>query len=265
MRRGTSRLTVERCWWESGQGTIHYQVAGAGPPLVLVHGLSGSARWWARNVEPLARHCRVHVIDLFGFGSSRAGPPFVLAEAARQLVRWLDALNIKRASVVGHSMGGFIAADLAAAYPDRVERLALVDAVAVPLGRRHLQHVSALLRGLWYMPPGFLPILLTDAARAGPLTLCKAARELLSADLTPRLTHIRATTLLIWGERDALVPVALGQRLRAAIPRARLAVVPRAGHNPMWDAPEPFNRLLIEFLTTPTEVAGALGASRSAA
>ena len=68
-----------------GSALIHYQVAGAGQPLVLIHGLSGSSRWWSRNIEALARHFRLYVVDLVGFGASRNGHPFVLAEAAGYL------------------------------------------------------------------------------------------------------------------------------------------------------------------------------------
>ena len=240
--------TDERCA-QVGAVPISYQVFGAGPPVVLVHGLSGSGRWWARNVEPLARWFRVYVVDLIGFGRSRDRHTFVLSEAAAYLTRWMDQLDIERASVVGHSMGGFIAADLAANFPDKVDKLVLVDAAALPFERGYAQHVLGLAWALRHMPVGFLPILFTDAWRAGPVTIWKAARELLGSDIRPKLAHIRAPTLVVWGEHDSLVPLDLGKRLRACLPGADLVVIESAGHNPMWDRAEAFNRVVVDFLT----------------
>jgi pimeloyl-ACP methyl ester carboxylesterase len=239
---------VERRYIEIDSVCIYYQVAGAGPPVVLVHGLSGSGRWWARNIAALADSFHLHVIDLIGFGESRAGHRFVLGEAADYLVRWLDRLAIPRASVVGHSMGGFIAADLAAHHPDRVDRLMLVDAVALPFSHSYWQQALGLAQGLWRLPLGFVPVLLADAYRAGPRTILKAARELLTSDLRPMLARIQTPTLVVWGERDSVVPIELGERLTACLPNARFRVIPGAGHNPMWDRPAEFNRAALDFL-----------------
>jgi pimeloyl-ACP methyl ester carboxylesterase len=215
---------------------------------VLVHGLSGSSRWWARNVGVLAECFRVHIVDLIGFGSSRDGHRFVLSEAADYLALWMDRLEIKRASLIGHSMGGFISAELAANMPDRVERLVLVDAVALPFERSHAQHLLGLAQGLRRLPIGFLPILLTDAYRAGPITILRAARELLATDIRGKLARIHAPTLVLWGANDAVVPLELGQRLAAALPNAGLVVIEDAGHNPMWDRADAFNRVVLDFL-----------------
>ena len=87
-----------------GPLTVHYEVTGEGPPLVLVHGLSGSGRWWAYNVPSLAKHFRVYNVDLVGFGRSR-GQRLVLQEAAGWLAEWLQMTGITQAHLVGHSMG----------------------------------------------------------------------------------------------------------------------------------------------------------------
>ncbi|HLH24543.1 MAG TPA: alpha/beta fold hydrolase [Chloroflexota bacterium] len=258
------RARLESRYLQMGDTTIHYQVAGEGRPVVLVHGLSGSTRWWARNVGPLAERFRVYVVDLIGFGGSRAASRFALREATGHLVRWMDRLALDRASVIGHSMGGFIAADLAADVPARVDHLVLVDAVALPLGRTRWRQAVGLLHGLWRLPVGFLPILLADAHRAGPATILRAAHELLAADIQAKLARVAAPTLLIWGERDAIVPVELGERLARALPRARLVVLPGAGHNPMWDRADAFNRAVLAFLAE-ERPARAVAAARSAA
>ncbi len=256
---------VESRYLQIGDAQLHYQVAGQGAPVVLLHGLSGSTRWWARNVPALARHFRVYLIDLIGFGASRAASRFALHEAASHLTCWMDYLGIERASLVGHSMGGFIAADLAAQAPQRVERLVLVDAAALPLPRGRWQQARGLLQGLWRLPVSFLPVLFTDAHRAGPVTILRAAQELLRADIQGKLARVVVPTLLVWGEGDALVPVELGERLASALPRAELVVLPGAGHNPMWDRPDAFNRLVLDFLKRPAPPATTSRAARTAA
>lgn len=233
-----------------GRVTIAYEIAGEGEPIILIHGLSGSGAWWSRNVGALAERFRVHVVDLIGFGASRGGQAFVLQEAARHLAGWMEQLGIEHAAVVGHSMGGFVAVDLAAEFPDRVARLVLVDAAALPFQRRYLKHALGLMQASRYLPLDFWPTLVRDALRAGPLTIGRAAFELFSADISEKLERVRAPTLVIWGEYDRLVPIEFGEQLCRLLPTNRqLMVIKGAGHNPMWDRPKTFNDVLIDFLT----------------
>jgi pimeloyl-ACP methyl ester carboxylesterase len=234
-----------------GAARITSQVMGSGPPLVLIHGLSGSAHWWRRNTAALARHFRVYAVDLIGFGGSHGRQAFVLDEAAEYLAGWCAQLGIERASFAGHSMGGYIAADLAASAPGLVDRLVLVDAAVLPLGRGYVQHALGLAGALRFTPPSFLPVLVRDSLRAGLWTVVGAARQLLASDITVKLSAIRASTLLVWGEHDPLVPLEVGWRLLEALPESRLEIIAGAGHNPMWDRPEEFNRLVLQFLGAP--------------
>jgi pimeloyl-ACP methyl ester carboxylesterase len=244
----SSSQTIIRRRAQIGQATIVYQVTGSGPPIVLVHGLSGSSRWWARNIQPLAKRFRVHAVDLIGFGSSRGGQRFILGEAADYLERWMDQVGLECASLVGHSMGGYITAELAANHPERVERLVLVDAAALPFNRSFTAHGLGLILALRSMVPSFLPTLLYDALRAGPRTLWGAANDLLHSDLRPKLKHIQAPTLLVWGQHDTLVPLELGEQLSQHMRNKGLLVIKGAGHNPMWDCPLAFNREVGAFL-----------------
>jgi pimeloyl-ACP methyl ester carboxylesterase len=232
---------------------IAYQTAGTGAPLVLIHGLSGSGRWWAKNLEALARQFTVYIVDLIGFGRSRGRHPFVLGEAADYLARWLDRLGIERASVVGHSMGGVIALDLAARYPERADRMVLAAPPALP-APGYLRHVPGLLRALRHVPLGFLSVLAYDAARSGPRTLTSAAAQLLAVS-TAELERVEAPSLLVWGEHDTLVPRAVGRELCQRLPRAEMVLVPGAGHVPMWERPVHFNQLTLMFLTARTPLA----------
>src|SRR5215207_8972890 len=102
--QNSSRLERRRA--KIGPATIAYEVGGSGPPVVLVHGLSGSSRWWRRNIGALTPQRRVYTVDLIGFGASRPRQRFALAEAAGYLTQWMDQLALERVSLVGHSMGG---------------------------------------------------------------------------------------------------------------------------------------------------------------
>jgi pimeloyl-ACP methyl ester carboxylesterase len=241
-----------------GSATVHSQIVGSGPPVVLVHGMSGSARWWGKNVRALASHFELHIVDLIGFGKSR-GHRFVLSEAADSLHTWMGRLGVPRASLVGHSMGGFIVADMAARFPETVDRLVLVNAAALPFDYGHLQHAVGLARALPRLPLGFLTVLATDSYRAGPLTLLRAGRQLLRTDIRHQLAAIQAPTLLIWGERDSVVPPRIGRRLAEFLPHATLVVIKGAGHVPMWEQPSAFNAALLDFLTAPADTRPGAG------
>lgn len=228
-------------------GRIAYQVSGNGPAVVLLHGLSGSSRWWVRNAPFLARHFRVYVVDLIGFGRSR-GQRFALLESPNLILEWMDSVDERSFSLIGHSMGGYVAASIAAADPGRIDSLVLVDGVVQPLGWPVLRSAWGLIEALPYMPPDFYPVLGTDALRAGPVTLLRAIQDIHRLDLVIDLSRISAQTLVIWGEHDRLIPLEFGKKLHQALPGSSLAVLPGAGHVAMWDRAEDFNRLVLEFL-----------------
>ncbi len=226
---------------------LHHRVWGAGPPVVLVHGLSGSGRWWRRNVAALQQRHTVYVLDLSGYGAARRQRALGVREAAALIGDWLEDTDLRGVSLVGHSMGGHICVHVAARCPDRLDNLVLVCAsglLRTSAYRVALQLPRALITGR----KRFVPRILTDALRAGPLNLWRNARDLLRDSIQDLLPLIRARTLVIWGERDALVPVELGAVLARSIPGARFEVIPRAGHVVMVDAPAAFNATLLAFL-----------------
>ena len=115
---------------------LAYEVAGSGPPLILLHGLSGSGRWWGRNVPAFADSFRTYTVDLPGFGQSRGVRWSRLDDIADRLADWLVDEGLSQAHIAGHSLGGAVAARLAARHPDRIDRLVLVDAAIRLQGRR---------------------------------------------------------------------------------------------------------------------------------
>lgn len=237
----------------AGDHEIHaLEVGDADESVFLLHGLSGSSRWWQRAVPGLAQRYRVVVPDLIGFGRSRrVGRLPSIATIAAVVADWMPGAGLETAHVVGHSMGGQVAIHLAARFPERVGRLVLADAAGIPRPTTpgKLIRFAAEIAPLWrWGDPTFLPVILADALAAGPRTLLQAIGHILQDDVRPLLPRIRAATLIVWGARDNWVPIEHAELLKEGIPDARVAVVPAAGHNPMVDRPAEFNRLVLDFL-----------------
>ncbi|MEX2571557.1 MAG: alpha/beta fold hydrolase [Gemmatimonadota bacterium] len=236
-----------------GDHEIHALEFGAGEePIILIHGLSGSSRWWVRNIPALAAHWRILVPDLIGFGRSRAtGPLPDMPEIALLLLEWIDSMALRRVHLVGHSMGGQISIHLAVHSPERVASLILVDAAGIPrpMTPRSLFRFAAEAGPLWrWGDPAFLPVIARDAWTAGPRVLLRAIRHIVRDDVRPLLPELRVPTLIIWGERDTLVPLSDASEFHRLIAGARLAVLRGAAHNPMVDRPAAFNRIVSAFL-----------------
>jgi pimeloyl-ACP methyl ester carboxylesterase len=233
-----------------GGWPISYEAAGEGEPVVFVHGLSGSTRWWFRNVRTIAERHRIYLVDLPGFGTMRSlRGRFVLAETATWLSEWMEAAGLERAHLVGHSMGGYASVRLAASRPELVRRLVLVAPAGVPAERSMLGHLVPLLLTVRHATPAFLAVLVQEALRMGPMTLWRVARDLLAEDVRGDLRNIEAPTLLVWGENDPLIPPAVGDLFREEISNSRLLLLQRAGHVPMFDQPKEFDAALLTFLS----------------
>jgi pimeloyl-ACP methyl ester carboxylesterase len=220
--------------------------------IVLIHGLAGSAQWWNRNVQELCSEYRVVIPDLIGFGQTqRTGYVPDMPRVAQVLCAWMNQLDLGRVHLVGHSMGGQIAIHLAARFPDRIDCLVLVDSAGVP---RRLTPRAMTRFALQMAPPRawgnlrFLRTIAGDAWTAGPRTLAQATFQILLDDVRPLLPQIEAPTLILWGERDRLVPLEDAEVLRSRIPHAQLLVLRGAAHNPMVDQPGEFNQAVLSFL-----------------
>lgn len=237
-----------------GPYRIHWAEAGEGEDAVaLVHGLSGSSRWWARNIRGLAARYRVLVPDVVGFGRSRLAAtslPDVPALAAL-LGEWLGFAADGAAHLVGHSMGGQLSIHLAARFGENVKRLVLVDAAGLPrpiTPRMVTRFAYEMAPPRQWGDPTFLPVILGDALAAGAWNVARALRHILRDDVRPLLPEIHHPTLILWGERDGIIPPHHGEEMRRLIPESRLLVLRGAYHNPMVDAPEAFNQAVLAFL-----------------
>jgi pimeloyl-ACP methyl ester carboxylesterase len=272
---------------------IHVLEAGAGPPLVFIHGGGSYGGEWAGLIARLQRRFRCIAIDRPGHGLSYrvdyGDVPDYRADAAAFVGRALDLLGLPRATLVACSMGGFFAFAFALARPDRVDRLVMTGAPAgvdrwLPLALR-LLGMPVLGPLLWKTvarPSAaglrrlFEQLLVADARKVGATTIaCLAAMHALpGADVawlsllrrfaTPRgvdrrcylrddLAGLEVPTMFVWGDRDAAAPPTSGQGLCRTMPDARITIVPEAGHLPWIDAPDTCADAIERFL----EIEGA--------
>ena len=270
---------------------VRYRKAGEGPALLLVHGIAGSSRTWLDVMSLLAPHFTVVAPDLIGHGESdKPLGDYSLGAYASGLRDLLAVLGIERATVVGQSLGGGIAMQLAYQHPECCERLVLVDSGG--LGRE----VSWMLRGLTLPGADLLfPVLFPsfvrgwgDAVtsffhdrgiRSGTIDECWSAYASLTeaenrgsflrtirAVIDPGGQSVSALdrlylteglpTMIIWGDRDTIIPVAHAEVAHEAIAGSRLEIIEGAGHFPHVDDPVRVAGLISDFVAT-TEPASA--------
>ena len=240
-------MVVERLSVVVEGARIRWRAAGSGQPLVLVHGLAGSWRWWRRVLPALAEEHRVHLVDLPGFGGLPWPRRFELDRAVDWLAAWSGAAGLGRADFAGHSLGGLLCARLAAREPDLVRRLALIAPAGLP-GRNAATAALPLSLALLRSQPRLLLLLARDAVRSGPVTIGSAALAVMAADVRTDLARVRAPTLIVLGARDTLIPAWHGQELARVLPDACVLVLEGAGHVPMDDKPDELSRELLAFL-----------------
>lgn len=257
--------------------TLNYFDAGRGPVVLCIHGWASSLLMWQRTIALLRRTYRVIALDLPGFGDSTcppAGFDYAPATYASIVDRFVQQVvdPVAPVAVIGHSMGGLIAAQLALDHRHLVGGLILADPaitgnigagmgrfLRTRLGQRMIDRTrrSSWLnhageRG-WLTDPRFgrgqaAQRAMRDLARAAPDAVAGSLHAVLTADLSARLGDIDVPTLIIAGAHDVTIPLAEVRRAARQIPTARLAVVPRASHLPMDEQPELFDRLVMSFL-----------------
>jgi pimeloyl-ACP methyl ester carboxylesterase len=267
--------------------------AGSGPPLVLLHGIGNTAQTWAGVLDRLAASHTVIAPDLLGHGSSdKPRGDYSIAGHANGVRDLLSVLDIERATVVGHSLGGGIALQFAYQFPERIERLVLVGsgglgpdlsaslrAASLPGAEAVLTVLSAASGALRFglravdgvgHALGWKPV--RDIAEAGDAILALRDAEARRAFLRTlrgvvdargqavtaidRLYLADAVPMLVvWGSRDPIVPAAHAETVRRLVPSARIEVFEGAGHWPHLDDPDRFCAVLLDFLATTTPAA----------
>jgi 4,5:9,10-diseco-3-hydroxy-5,9,17-trioxoandrosta-1(10),2-diene-4-oate hydrolase len=254
-----------------------------GTVVILIHGLGGSVENWMYNINTLAQHHRVYAIDLAGFGrSDKTSVLSSFSKGAQFVNNFMEIQHINRASLVGHSMGGGVTLQFAIQFPDKIEKMVLVDSAG--LGREihllvrliSLPFIGELLtrpsrRGTVQLLKTYIydPALITDelielvyqlailpdAQKSFLLCLRSGINSLgLRTDtirsIIDNLTNIVTPTLVIWGKQDKILPLSHGYLAEERIPNAELHILDPCGHIPQMERPEDINKLILGFLTS---------------
>jgi pimeloyl-ACP methyl ester carboxylesterase len=270
-------------WASLSKSTVNYVDIGEGPVLVFIHGLSGCWQNWLENIPNFARSHRVIALDLPGFGASPMPlEKITISGYAAVVDELLDSLGIERAVVVGNSMGGFIGAELAIAFSTRVEKLVLVSAAGLTTQEMHNDRVLGGLRraenvlaasSAWAATrsdrlsrrPGLrkalmlmvaahperlpAPLIAEQVRGSGKPGFLDALEALGTYPIQDRLERIEIPVLVVWGDKDRLVPVKDADRFVEAIgANASKLVYEDTGHVSMLERPARFNADVAEFL-----------------
>jgi 4,5:9,10-diseco-3-hydroxy-5,9,17-trioxoandrosta-1(10),2-diene-4-oate hydrolase len=262
--------------------TRYWALGDKGTVVILIHGLGVSADIWIHNVEPLAKRHRLYVPDLIGFGrSDKPGPSFSPLDYTRFLDEFMKALNIDRASLVGQSLGGGIALQYTLQFPQKVSRLVLVDSaglgkeviwtlrlMSLPLvgelfshpSRRGVEFVFKLaVRNRTLITKDFVELYYDIFSQPGfrdfflrvlrLIVNARGAREEILAPIMSNLHKIMQPVLIIWGDKDRVLPLKHSYLAKERIPNASLKIMEGCGHIPFFERSDEFNRLVLEFLS----------------
>jgi pimeloyl-ACP methyl ester carboxylesterase len=257
----------------------HYRVKGMGKPVILIHGSFFDGTLWCHNVDVLAESCRVYVLDLWGFGYSTpiAHPSY--EQYVEQLAGFMHAMGLNRATLVGQSLGGGVAALFSVKFPERVEKLVLVDCAGLAnpdpftallfklhgLGEILMNFPGDALRKKMLKdfflckPEALSPVLFKKltwfqkihGTTATALTLMRLGFADKLEKVFHRLAKHKLPIMIIWGAQDRAIPLAVGQRIHQLLPGSAFFIIQEAGHIPNLEQPVEFNACLKAFLDEP--------------
>lgn len=260
--------------------TIRYIARGAGPPVLLIHGIGEFVESWAFNIEPLSEHYQVYALDLPGHGlSEKRMSNYSPSLAANFVTSFMQALRISRASLIGHSIGGFMCLSTAISFPEKVDKIVAVDSGGLsremPL-RLRLASLPILgeimveptvkaglragIKGAFYHPDRVTEEMVDTAyhylkmpgSKRAMLSIIRNITNLNGASpeavVIDKLHLVKAPTLLIHGAQDKSISVEEVQNVYKLIPKARLEIFQECGHVPHLEKPAEFNETVIAFL-----------------
>ena len=260
---------MKKAYVDIPEGQVHYRTEGSGENLLLLHQSPMSSDEFADMIPILAKSCRVVAMDTLGHGSSDDPPrEYEIEDFARSVISFLDTLGINKTSIAGHHTGATIAAEVAAAYPERVDRLILSGCIVLEPEEWKAFLSQPLTRDLKMTDDGefltktwekyksfsshpdpelwFKPFIIALTARTRPYD---AHFAVVRYDVKPRLRLIKSPTLLTGGSEDVFVNQL--ESTKSLIPRCRTMVIEGGGFFVCFEKPREFAQAILDFLKNP--------------
>jgi len=253
------------------QGSVHYEVLGSGPPVILIHGWTQAWNTWRSTMETFQTQYRMYAPDLWGFGES-AKEHSKVTNFIELIPHFQDALGLPPVPIMGHSMGGTTALGVALRYPDRVKKVAVVGS---PIDGRSLSFflklagypmiANLMLMGdekpilrtfirLWSpwvsrpKPDLFYQMTVMNAQALTVDSFFGSISSLRQTDLREALADLKVPAMGIYGDKDVIVSPKQIRLFKELIPKGKTIYFKDAGHFPMWDTPDKFHNAFRQFM-----------------
>ena len=262
---------MKRAYVDIPEGQIHYRIEGTGEPLLMLHQTALSSDEFSEVIPVLGKSYRVVAMDVMGYGNSDMPPrEYKVEDYTQSIIHFLDALDIKKTNVIGHHNGAAFAVEMAAAYPERVDKLVLSGCpylaqevrqarleqprykpMEIKADGSHLAEWWNYYSSRWsHFKPEIIQRILADYLRAGLGTKAVSAYwPIYQYDIEPRLQLIKSPTLLITGTYD-IFHDRLGA-IKNLIPRCRTHIIEGAHDHSPWEKPDEFAQTILEYLQDP--------------
>ncbi len=243
--------------------SLKYFEAGQGPAVILLHGLGAVKEVWLSSLDALSDKFHVYAIDQIGFGhSDKPLLDYKIATFVDFLHGFMQSQNLNKATLVGNSLGGWIALDFVLTHPEMVDKLVLVDSAGlpwsgtanVPLNASTAAEQRAVLESIFYnkefVTDAFVLRAFTNHVHNNDgYTIHSVVAGFSAAQFEEgNLKSIKTPTLILWGRQDELIPESVAEKMHDGIAGSKLVVLDQCGHMPELEKTAEFNRELLEFL-----------------
>ena len=251
------------------QGIVHYETAGRGKPVILLHCWLGSWEYWLPTMKYLKDKYKTYALDFWGFGDSAKRGTFTIAEYVEMVDQFMERMGLERTPVMGHSMGGSVSLSLSLTHPERVSKVAVSGSPVVGTGLALALKLAGNQQIAWMLYK--LPTLFSfgvklasrffaqdwrmwyamferDISSTTMESFCTSIHDLHHTDLRPRMHELRIPTMGIYGRKDNIVSPKQGEVLRQGVPNAIIHYFEHSAHFPMFDETDHFHQVVQDFL-----------------
>ncbi len=241
----------------------HYKVTGEGPVILILHGWNGSSDSWRKIIEILEIKFKVVCPDFPGFGKTKPPKiPWNLDDFVDWLKEFTEKLDLKNFFLLGHSFGGRVAIKFSILYPEKVKKLILVSSAGIKpewglkekiifqiskignaiFSKNHFLRFKEGVRNLFYKLA-----MIKDYSKAKGV-MRETMKKIVEEDLLPELPKIQSETLIVWGEKDRIIPLKYAFVFKEKIKNSKLEILPKIGHSPHLEDPEKLAEVLFSNL-----------------